>query len=305
MTFDPRAITAEVFEGGAMHGLAYVPVLQALDQLGTLPTTHVGTSAGALVALTRALRVPPSNLSRLLQETDWSAWGRRSVARLLFRGGLCSLDPARQWIEQRLRDASLPVDLTFADLLDQTRHDLVVVATRFVQLGKRRTALPFHFSPSNTPRAVVAEAVLASMAIPGFYPFVEVTEHGQATYQYCDGGVAANLALDRVAHLPPEQIIAYRVDSSEEIRVADGRVSAEPYSPSLLASVPIMARALRREALARHVPDHLWPRVVRIDTGDISALDFDMDEATMQRLLDCGREGWEAWIRKQGQEAQA
>lgn len=299
MTFDPRAITAEVIEGGAMHGLAYVPVLYALDQLGALPTKHVGTSAGALVALTRALRVPPSNLSRLLRETDWSAWGRRSVARLLFRGGLCSLDPARLWIEQRLRDANLPIDLTFADLREATRHDLVVVATRFVQLGKRRTAKPFHFSAANTPQAVVAHAVLASMAIPWFYSKVKVTEYGKATYDHCDGGVAANLALDRVAHLQPQQIIAYRVDSSEEIQVADGRVGAEPYSPSLLASVPIMAHALRREALARHVPDHLWPRVVRIDTGDISALDFDMDEATMQRLLDCGRAGWEAWLRKQ------
>ncbi len=287
-------IEAEAFEGGGVWGHAYVPVLESLLEAGANPRMHAGTSAGAIVAFLRALRYPPSEIGRLQESTDWAKWAQidfSALWRLPFKKGLASTKVPREWLEERLLDLGLRLDLTFRELQEATEHQLCVVATRYAWIDGRPDATPRVFCPVRTPHAVVVDAVLASMAVPGLWPPVQVREHKRASYWYCDGGAGYNHPIDLFHHLPDEKVIGVRVDTSREIEFR--RASVEPRRPMLVHAVRALVAMLRREANRAHVDR--WHRIVRINVGDLRALEFDLPPEDIEALRKAGRRAWKKW----------
>ena len=53
---------------------------------------------------------------------------------------------------------------------------------------------------------------------------------------------------------------------------------------------------LRTIANRTFVPDELWPRIIRIDVGDESALDFRVQPERMARLREAGARALAEWL---------
>ena len=179
--------TAFVFSGGGSLGAVQVGMLRALVATGVRPDFILGSSVGALNACYFASAPTMDTVARL--EEIWVSLRRRDVFPISFISALgfmrhpdCLVDPGRlrglirrQVPYVHLEEASVPVH---------------VVATDF-------QGLPTSFS-----KGLVVDAILASTAIPGIFPPVQI--EGRL---FMDGAVATNTPIRLAAELGATRII--------------------------------------------------------------------------------------------------
>ncbi|MGY1636863.1 patatin-like phospholipase family protein [Geodermatophilus sp. SYSU D00742] len=185
--------TAFVLGGGGVLGAAEVGMLQALFEHGVRPDLVVGTSVGAINGALVAADPAPGTVDRLR-----GVWEELSSQRI-FAGSV--LGRARTLVRTRthlhprepLRDlltAHLPVR-TFAEL----RVPFQCVAASIERAAE-------HWF---TEGALV-EAVLASCAVPGLLPPVELDgEH------YLDGGLVHSIPVGRAVALGADVVFVLHV----------------------------------------------------------------------------------------------
>lgn len=182
--------TAFVLSGGGSLGAVQVGMLEALAHHGIRPDMLIGASAGALnAAYVAGHGFTTETLDRLAG--IWRSLRRQDVFpfaphhQLLALAGarpsLCSPDGLRRLVERhvgydRLEDSAIPVHVVATDVLSGNE----------VVLSK------------GDPR----RAVLASAAIPGVFPWVDVG--GQALF---DGGVADNTPISQAVALGADRIV--------------------------------------------------------------------------------------------------
>ncbi len=181
-----------VFKGGGAKGLAYVGALQECSRAGIHFDAVAGSSAGAITAALVAAGLEAAELPDLmasaLQTMD-------SPISAFFRPGRSSLlsgDALRTWLDDLLidrcrvgTDAQATRPFTFADLDAASPIGLYVVA---MDLATRQ---PLVFCHELTPSVSVADAVVASAAIPVAFPPALLHVDGEVR-RLVDGGAYAN-----------------------------------------------------------------------------------------------------------------
>lgn len=180
--------TAFVLTGGANLGAIQVGMLQALEEAGVHPDLYVGTSVGAVNATYMAGRPGGGGAqglagvwSRLRRQEVFPTSARRSLAAVQGREpGLVSPDGLARLLRthlpyRNLEDAPVPVTVVAVD----------VCTSADVPLS----------------RGPAVESVLASAAIPGVFPPVEL---GGRTYM--DGGVVDNAPIAHAVTLGADVI---------------------------------------------------------------------------------------------------
>jgi NTE family protein len=197
---------AFVLSGAANYGALQVGALQVLLERGIQPDLLVGTSAGAMNAAHLALDATPDGARRLAEfwlaaPNDMLARGNpllmlwRLIAR---RDGLLPNDPLRRFVERTLP----PGVARYGDLLLPAR----AVAVR-LDTGELRCF-------GDDPNDRLLDGLMASTAIPGFYPPWMVD--GVA---YVDGGVMAYLPIQMAVERGATEVYALNV-SAFDTRVA-------------------------------------------------------------------------------------
>lgn len=281
-----------------MLGHGYSPIIEALDSWNLPITHHAGTSAGAITGLLRCLQYSASEIQSIQFETPWRKFAQYrppALYRLLQSKGWFPIDYAKSWIEQRITSGGFDLDLTFNQLFLITGHSLYVTATRYQRyLSGPVECAPIVFSPSTTPTTLVSEAVLASMAVPGFWPPVKIGD-----YYFCDGGVSANLPLMIFKDQPPERVLGVRIDSHLEIEESLNPLAADkitPVKPTIKDLVLANFNMCRTISNRAHIPEQFWSRVIRIDIGSEPALDFRTDNLRMERLKQAGVKALQEFI---------
>jgi NTE family protein len=185
--------TAIVLGGGGVLGAVQLGMLRALVEAGVRPDLVVGTSVGALNGAVLAA-LPPEQVADRLEEVWGSADARSlfaagSVARLreFARSGVAahSSGPLRRMASSVLGDRlieDLPVPFTCcaAGIEDAAEHWF--------------------------DRGPVVDAVLASAAVPGLLPPVEVDGR-----HYLDGGLVNSIPLGRAVELGAERVFVLQV----------------------------------------------------------------------------------------------
>lgn len=191
-TLDVSLKTALVFTGGGSRGAVEVGALKAIANR-IRPDAVIGTSVGAINAAFYAAGVTPMEMERLwLGLTNrfvfpinwdfiWRPWKARSISH---PGNL-----------KRFLSDNLPVK-TF----EECQIPLYINATAL------RTGRSVFFSSGN-----IVEAVLASIAIPPYYPPYVI---GGA--EYVDGGVSNVIAIDEAKALKCNQVIAVSTYDEQE-----------------------------------------------------------------------------------------
>jgi NTE family protein len=232
--------TAFVLGGGGLLGAHEVGMLRALAEAGVRPDLVVGTSVGAIngVLVAADPAGAAARLSRMWLGEELrlafseKLWGR---AVRLARSGthLHSLEPLR-----RLLAGALPGD-TFADL---------ELPFQCVAAGiEAATARWFSSGP-------VVPAVLASCAVPGLLPPVEIDGA-----HYFDGGLVDSIPVGRALALGATTIYVLQVGRIESALA----VPAKPWEVGLVAFE--IARRHRFHEEMSALPDQV--RVHVLPTG--------------------------------------
>jgi NTE family protein len=232
------------YEAGALSALA-----PALAAAGQRPDIIVGTSIGALNGAFFAARAQdPLEQTAAAALSMWRelSWGDAlrplvspaELARVLGAGamlaglpgggltGLIDPTPLRATLErlvsferiaQNVRDGSLTAAAVVATAYHTTRS--VVFHHGGPELGLDPLRAIDYFSTTLAP-----EHVLASAAIPGAFPAVEISQPHEASGWYGDGGVRLNAPLSPALALGADRVVVIGLNSS----VTHAGASARP-----------------------------------------------------------------------------
>jgi NTE family protein len=185
--------TAFVLGGGGLRGAAEVGMLQALADLGVEPDVIVGASVGAFNGALVASRPFDEAVHRLEE-----VWNSRQFQDLFSEG---FLERGKNlWRHGTHVHSNRPL----RDLIDRWAP-----AERIEDLGIRFQCVAARIETSSEAwfeRGPLAEAVLASSAVPGLFPPVEIDGR-----HYLDGGVVNSIPISRAIALGASEIFVLHV----------------------------------------------------------------------------------------------
>lgn len=291
-----------VLQGGGVKGIAYAGALQHVPDDVHFHTI-AGTSAGSVVAALLATGVPPARVIQVmrgmrfseflspddsarnlrlrsfatsmrnaLEANSWLArlWqfrrvplslvGKNSIAndmrKLVNEKGLFSTSRLADWLHRQFGDKK------FKDIVCP---ELLIVAA---DIGSGQYKV---FSKLTDPEVRIADAVLASSSIPGFFqPF------RNGTGAYVDGGLLSNFPswlLDRRSYASIGLKLA-AFEQNPPIHTLNG------YTQSLLST------ALQAHDRVRQRNPYL--QTFEIPVAGISATDFDLSDQSIDQLVAAG-----------------
>jgi len=210
-----------VLSGGGAKGLAHIGVIAALEEAGIPIDVVTGTSIGSIVGGLYAIGYSPSELEDVAVGTDWNDL---FFSELVRRPGPPTPDPAESphafTLPVRGALPALPADIVSS----QRTWRLLSRLTWRAHDGRAFDRLPLPFATVATDLATgepvalesgsLAEAILASSAVPGLFEPVEID--GRALV---DGGASRVLPVQDAARLGANFILCS--DVTEEPRPPD------------------------------------------------------------------------------------
>jgi predicted acylesterase/phospholipase RssA len=191
--------SALLLSGGATLGMFHLGVIKALFEQGVLPRVISGSSAGAIIAAMVGTRTD-DQLGEIFdaESLDLQAFRRVNLRSVVENGGLMSPDQLEACIAKNIGGE------TFTEAFERTRRivGVTVSAAEKHQQGRLLNYL-------TAPNVLVGSAVLASCAVPGVFPPVQLTarDFGGETVPYMpsktwiDGTVYSDLPMLRLARL--------------------------------------------------------------------------------------------------------
>jgi NTE family protein len=239
--------------GGGAKGLAHIPMLEALDELGIRPHVIAGSSIGAIIGALYAAGLSGSDIRSQIEQFFVDA---KDAEEKLF-----ALPKSVRWldfIDPALTGGGLLASDDFIEFLGE-----ILPVQHFRRL---QTPLKVVTAELYTGREVVIDsgsllpALQASMAVPGVFPPVELNGH-----QLVDGGVANPLPYDLVRS---GSDIVIAVDVSGEREIEDGETLSS--LGVLLQSFHTMSNNILAEKLKLQRPDVY----VRPDIRNVRILEF-------------------------------
>jgi NTE family protein len=193
MTSSRPGLTAFVLGGGGLRGASEVGMLKALAELGVEPGLIVGTSVGAFNGSIVASRPLDKAVRRL--ELAWSSPAFQSIFSESFLQRTVNLARNRTHLHS---------NEPLRQLLDHWAP-----ASRIEDLGVRFQCVAARIETSSEvwfDRGPLVEAVLASSAVPGLFPPVEI-----GGWHYVDGGVVNSIPISRAIELGADEIFVLHV----------------------------------------------------------------------------------------------
>lgn len=303
MTSGPPAKPLDlVLAGGGVKGIGLVGATVRLMEAGYRPNRIAGTSAGSIVgsivaAAVKSNSVGPQDIRDLVLSLDYGkfldpgpiqriplvgpAWA------ILEGNGVYKGDYVHDFVATQLRDLGVE---TFGDLRldddqvpEQRRYRLVVTATDVTR--GQLVRLPWDYrgvyglDPDEQP---VADAVRASMSIPFLFRPAKLTSSDGLESTLLDGGLLSNYpidSLDRLDGKPPRWptvgvTVLPNLPAGND-KVVPGLAPLRIFGgPHLLEDVITTVLVGRDQAYLNQ--PWVSARTVRVDSGDVGVLDFDI-----------------------------
>jgi NTE family protein len=257
----PSMPLALALGGGGARGLAHIPMLEALDDLGLKPSVIVGTSMGAIVGAAYAAGMSGKDLRKATLEKLKDR--TQVMAKLLqARVGRIADLFSRGFGNPVLVDGETLLDLFWPDTVPDLFEDLAIPFSAVATDYHARCEAVFATGPLVT-------GVAASMAIPGLVR--PVAARGRV---FVDGGAVNPLPFDL---LPAEGHLVVAVDVTGGLVDGEG-TPPEPFE-AMLGSAQIMQDAIVAEKLKARTPDVL----VRPGVAAFRVLDFFQAKLIVQK----------------------
>ncbi|MFZ5586323.1 MAG: patatin-like phospholipase family protein [Thermodesulfobacteriota bacterium] len=223
--------------GGGARGLAHIGVLEVLGQAGVPVDLVAGTSMGSIIGGLYCAGYRPDQITEMVAKVDWKEAFSSTPARQLL--GFSEKDESQRYLlEVGLGSAGieLPTGLLSGYKLTAllTRLCLPVAGVEdFDRLGIPYRAVATDLATGEAVvlgRGSLAQAMRASMSIPGVFPPFELDGR-----LLVDGGVVQNLPVQTVKDMGADLVIGVNVstplrkrgDLGDVLRVMDQTISIQ------------------------------------------------------------------------------
>ena len=191
--------SALLLSGGATLGMFHLGVIKALFSERLLPRVISGSSAGSIIASMAGTRTDAEMMAMFDTDSlDLSAFQRLALQKVLRSGSLMDPLQLERCLEQNIGFES------FAEAFDRTRRiiGVTVSAADHHQQGRLLNYL-------TAPNVVMSRAVLASCAVPGVFPPVQLMARDfegevvpyMPSQRWLDGTVYSDLPMMRLSRL--------------------------------------------------------------------------------------------------------
>lgn len=197
------------FSGGGIGGIAYVGVLQYLEETGRLPQIrqYSGCSVGAIFATLISLGYSSAELTYILAHFKYKALLDIQLLGLLENLGLETGKKLMLFISKLIHRKIGRADLTFEE------HWQITGRRIFLNASCVETDTAEFFSVQHTPQMSVLKAIQMSIAIP---PIIAAVVHNGKTY--VDGGIHISLPITL---FDPVCTLGFKLDNESLVAIED------------------------------------------------------------------------------------
>ncbi|MHA2082336.1 MAG: patatin-like phospholipase family protein [Candidatus Thorarchaeota archaeon] len=264
-----------MFEGGGVRGIAYVGIMRRLQEKGILSNIKNvgGSSAGSQMAALVALGFTVKEIEEIMIELplesfqDNSCGCIRDICRFFNEFGYNKGEFMDNYFEDIIKQKTGIKKATFKQLYDKSNIHLKITGTCL------ETESLEIFDHISTPDMPVSLAIHISSCIPFFFKAVKY--NGKT---YVDGGCLKNFPLDLFVN-DEGRTLAFDLVSDEKER----EHKIKGMKDFTMGFVNMMLLAANRIDSINEKVD-----VVKINTGNVSAFDFDIDSNKIEYLLKAG-----------------
>ncbi|MFL6023143.1 MAG: patatin-like phospholipase family protein [Marmoricola sp.] len=226
-----------VLSGGASRGAVQVGMMQTLIEAGIVPDGLVGSSVGGLNAAFMGWEPSTDRVHSLADQ-----WLRLQTRDIFPGGNLTRLSHlARR--HSYIFDSSALRSLIHAWVPVQTLEELTV-PVRITTTPLASCAAKYH------DRGPIEKILLASAAVPGVFPPVELIDENGVRSTHVDGGVADLIPVAATIPLAPTRV--FILDATVPVRIPRARTPIE----ILIASLGIAVRVRPMPDLGPNVEVH-------------------------------------------------
>ena len=251
-----------IFAGGGTRLPAHLGVLKALEKLNINFDHIVGVSGGSIIASFYASGLSFTQMKEAAFNTNYKQFRGFSLLKLIRNGGLSSGDVFEQWVDTRLQGK------TFR----QMQKNLHIVATD-VKSGK-----PVIFDAETTPDMKVSLAVRFSMSIPLVFSFKPFGKHIMV-----DGSILSEDALHRDWDNMETPVLCFRLRGEHEY----DELKVNGLFP-IFNYITLLIRTFMTTISREYINDAFWHNTIIINTGENSAVDFNMTTEKKRELYQIG-----------------
>ena len=266
-----------IFGGGAVRGLAYVGAIKALRELQINVKTYAGSSVGSIVAALLAVGYETQEICDVLLNVNFELFRdlHFSISKdfALSKGNVFT-----EWIREALEKKFYGDDycknknnpVTFKDL----KKNLIILTTNL------NTFTPVEFSTFETPDFEIAAAVRISCSMPGLMTPVEIDDK-----RLVDGDLLKGNPLWKLSPnicLPETRVLEFRLEGEN--------VSKTGNTFDFLNSIYSCMTSASTDFIMDVFSENDKYDYVKITTGDVIIIDFNMSKEQKNKLVDMGYE---------------
>lgn len=264
-----------LFGGGAIRGVSYIGAVKALEELGIIPDRLAGSSVGSIFAALLAVGYNAEELKDIFIKVNFELFKDISIGLgplFAISKGEVFLEWVRELIEKKYYGENYKKGVNPAVTFKNIKKNLVVITTNLSNFECKE------FSKFDTPDYEIASAVRISCCMPGLMKPIEYNKT-----LLVDGDLQKSWPMWKLSkHLlnDDERILEFRLEGNYE----SNDISGINYANAVYSCMTAISTSFITNIYGNK---DKFDYIV-LNTGDIVVVDFNINEAKRNDLINSG-----------------
>lgn len=264
-----------LFGGGAIRGVSYIGAVKALEELGIIPDRLAGSSVGSIFAALLAVGYNAEELKDIFIKVNFELFKDISIGLgplFAISKGEVFLEWVRELIEKKYYGENYKKGINPAVTFKDIKKNLVVITTNLSNFECKE------FSKFDTPDYEIASAVRISCCMPGLMKPIEYNKT-----LLVDGDLQKSWPMWKLSkHLlnDDERILEFRLEGNYE----SNDISGINYANAVYSCMTAISTSFITNIYGNK---DKFDYIV-LNTGDIVVVDFNINEAKRNDLINSG-----------------
>ena len=264
-----------LFGGGAIRGVSYIGAVKALEELGIIPDRLAGSSVGSIFAALLAVGYNAEELKDIFIKVSFELFKDISIGLgplFAISKGEVFLEWVRELIEKKYYGENYKKGVNPAVTFKDIKKNLVVITTNLSNFECKE------FSRFDTPDYEIASAVRISCCMPGLMKPIEYNKT-----LLVDGDLQKSWPMWKLSkHLlnDDERILEFRLEGNYE----SNDISGINYANAVYSCMTAISTSFITNIYGNK---DKFDYIV-LNTGDIVVVDFNINEAKRNDLINSG-----------------
>lgn len=264
-----------LFGGGAIRGVSYIGAVKALEELGIIPDRLAGSSVGSIFAALLAVGYNAEELKDIFIKVNFELFKDISIGLgplFAISKGEVFLEWVRELIEKKYYGENYKKGVNPAVTFKDIKKNLVVITTNLSNFECK------DFSRFDTPDYEIASAVRISCCMPGLMKPIEYNKT-----LLVDGDLQKSWPMWKLSkHLlnDDERILEFRLEGNYE----SNDISGINYANAVYSCMTAISTSFITNIYGNK---DKFDYIV-LNTGDIVVVDFNINEAKRNDLINSG-----------------